>query len=317
MAQLAPIAPALHCPTCQADVPADAVACAGCGLALSAWPAEAFAMSPPAAAVETAFTLQSWNIFVGGLIAALLLLSAERLGFVLQILGTLVHELGHAACNWAFGYPAVPALDFMYGGGITINMDRSGGLLLAIYLGLFGLGFWLRHNRLAVGLLAALAMLHAILAMTRAHLALILFMGHGTELLFAAIFLYRGMSGAACRYWIERPLYTTIGWYFVVFNVRFAFRLLASPVHRAQYAGAKGGGHWMDFSRLSIDFLLVDLAAVAAIYLGLCLLPVVGSLLLARYREVWRPALLRLRPAFPSLTFLWSTALTCPTVAWH
>ncbi len=278
-------------------MPAVAFACNRCGLLLSEWPVEAFAPPEPEGEPEPAFGLQSWNIFVAGLIAALLLLSAARLGFILQILGTLIHELGHAACNWAFGYPAVPALDFMYGGGVTINMNRSAGLLLAIYLGFLGLGVWVRHNRRAVALVAILAVVHAGLAITRGHQVVILFMGHGTELLFAAIFLYRGMSGTACRYWIERPLYTTLGWYFVVFNVRFAFRLISSPMHRAMYEDAKGGGHWMDFSRLSIDYLLVDLGIVATAYLCLCALPVVGSLLLVRFREAWWPALLRLRPA--------------------
>ncbi|UCE84692.1 MAG: hypothetical protein JSU66_10005, partial [Deltaproteobacteria bacterium] len=56
-------------------------------------------------------------------------------------------------------------------------------------------------------------------------------------------------------------------------DVRFAHRLLESSFHRKLYAQAKGGGHWMDFSRLADEHLHVPLETVASVFLLICLLP--------------------------------------------
>jgi len=71
---------------------------------------------------------------ISSILAAFFLLPflSEWLGFDLPLRGLLFipftgvdymriffHELGHCVTFWVFGYPAVPAFDFQYGGGMT------------------------------------------------------------------------------------------------------------------------------------------------------------------------------------------------------
>jgi hypothetical protein len=98
-------------------------------------------------------------------------------------------------------------------------------------------------------------------------------MGHGGELAFAALFIHRALSGNACHHAAERTLYAWMGLHIVFHDIRFAFGLATNAFQREMYAGAKGGGHWMDFSRLADEFLGAPLEAVAGGFLVLCLLP--------------------------------------------
>ena len=113
---------------------------------------------------------------------------------------------------------------------------------------------------------------------------LIVAMGHGSELLFAGVFLYRALSGSQVLRSEERPLYAFIGLYIVLFDARFAYQLIASPEHREAYGDAKGGGHWMDFSVIANEHLHVRLEAVAALFLVACALPPLVAFLTYLYR---------------------------------
>ena len=107
----------------------------------------------------------------------------------------LVHELGHTLFLLLFGYPAFQAFDFTYGGGISISVDRSMVLLAAVYGGIGWLAFLLRRNPRRLVAVAVLAAVYALCAHTSLHDKAIIFMGHGTELIIAGIFLYRALSG--------------------------------------------------------------------------------------------------------------------------
>ena len=98
-------------------------------------------------------------------------------------------------------------------------------------------------------------------------------MGHGSELIFASVFLHRALSGSACQYSVERPLYAWIGFYVIIYDLRLSYKLITSVYERQLYADAKGGGHWMDFSRLADEYFGVPLEAVAGAFALLCLLP--------------------------------------------
>ncbi len=67
--------------------------------------------------------------------------------------------------------------------------------------------------------------------------------------------------------------------------------LIASSFQREIYANAKGGGHWMDFSRLADEFLHVPLEGVAVAFFVLCFLPPFVALSL----NLLRPQLRELR----------------------
>lgn len=203
---------------------------------------------------------------VGGALA-LVVFFVPFLRFVFHTLITLVHELGHTLAAWAFGIPAVPAFDFVYGGGVTVYQGRSAGLTVLIYLAFAGLAYRLREDRGYLTALAVWVCAYTLAAFTPVHEAIEIAMGHGSELVFAGIFLYRALTGSGCRAPGERPLYAFCSFFILLSDVAFALSLLTSTANVADYEEAKGGGHWMDFSRLAEDYLHVDLQAVVFLFL--------------------------------------------------
>jgi hypothetical protein len=194
--------------------------------------------------------------------------------------------MGHAAFGWLYGYPSIPAFDFSYGGGVTLHRERS-GLVLGAVLGAGAASvFTLRDHPRLCGALAGLFALHVLVALTPAHEAVILAMGHGGELLFATLALHRALSGRGCTLAAERPLYALVGWFLVLYDAQFAWRLRTSAFHREVYADAKGGGHWMDFSRLANEYFHTSLETIATIFLICCALPPVAALALQRLRSL-------------------------------
>lgn len=229
---------------------------------------------------------QAWQTIASGGIIAILLISLPFLTFLFTPLITLIHELGHAACGWLFGYPAIPSFDFIYGGGITIHGERWPLLLWAIYGGLGYLAWFYRHNRLTLICLGIFTVTYTLFAFSPIHQALFVAMGHGFELLFAGIFLYRALSGFGCRYPLERPLYAMAGLFVIFYDLRFAWRLIFDPIEQAIYREGKGGLLDHDFVRLSQEFFHVDLAIVVGLFWWLVLLTPVFIVWLYRYRQV-------------------------------
>jgi hypothetical protein len=260
----------VECPKC-GFAGSGASECPRCGIVFARWRRAA-----PVPAIDR----EGWLSYGGGLAAALVVIAFPLAHFVFSYFTTLVHEMGHAAAGWLFGYPSIPAFDFTYGGGITLQQDR----VLLLVVGIAAAAAWgavaLRTHAALRNALAACLALYVLLAATQGHHAVILAMGHGGELLFATLFLHRALSGRGCTIPLERPLYGLVGWFVVLSDVGFVWRLLTSPFHRGLYEEAKGGGHWMDFSRLAEEFLHVRLETVAVVFLVLCMLPPLVSVLI-------------------------------------
>jgi hypothetical protein len=200
---------------------------------------------------------------------------------------TLIHEMGHAAMGWFFGHPSIPSFDFRHGGGITHIRDQNNGLVYATYA-LFAYGlFYYRHNGLTLVILIGLIIFHASLAFSEFNEMLILFMGHGAELIIATVFIYRGLSNTAIVHQIERPLYATLGFYIVFHDIGFAWKLIYNSGYRVEYEAQKGGYHFGDFSRIAEWHMGTDLSVVAGFFLLCCLLVPVLGFLLWRYQEPW------------------------------
>jgi hypothetical protein len=286
-----------ECPKCGYEAGFESE-CARCGVVFSRWRAPLPAAAPvttlepaletPASELAPRGPLVDslgWTSFGGGLVAAFLALQFWLTEAALGAMTTLVHEMGHAAFGWLFGYPSIPAFDFSYGGGVTLHQDRVVLLSAAVAAALAGGAYALRERApLRNALIAALA-LYVPLASTRGHEAAILAMGHGGELCFATLALHRALSGRGCKLDAERPLYGLIGWFIVLSDVRFAWRLRASHLHRDLYESAKGGGHWMDFSRLADELFHVPLDTIAGVFLALLVVPPLAALGLQRLRQ--------------------------------
>ncbi|MBD3307939.1 hypothetical protein GF339_16020 [candidate division KSB3 bacterium] len=237
---------------------------------------------------------EGWMALGGGAIITLVVLFLPFFTYILGYIKVLVHEFGHTVVGWLFGYPSIPAFDFRYGGGITAHQPRNLLLLILVYVGLGYVFYLFRRNRLALIVWAGIVGGYTLFAFTSGHEILNLWMGHGFELLFAGIFFYRAISGSAVLIAVERPLYAFLGFFITVLDLRFAYRLMTSHAYRVDYEAAKGGGHWMDFSRIAEEYLHVDLTAVATFFFICCLLPPVLAVLAYRYKAYWASGLARL-----------------------
>ncbi len=210
--------------------------------------------------------------------------------FVFSYLIVLIHELGHALCYWFFGYPAVPAFDFVHGGGITVHQERSVALLLLAWALLGGLLWLYRGNRFALKVFGSFAALHVLLVLTGADAWVGLAGGHGFELLFAGIFLYRAATGTAIKTPAERPLYAACGFFLLFQVIGLAGPLVTNASARGDYSSAKGGALTMDLDRIAHELLGVSLPSVAFL------------LLLAAL-------------AVPPLTWLWTASTVSRSIA--
>ena len=202
-----------------------------------------------------------------GLVLALLVSAIPLLRFVFSYLIILIHELGHALCYWVFGYPAVPAFDFVHGGGITVHQERSIALLLLAWVLLGGLIWLYRSNSLALKVFGTIAVLHLLLVVTGLDAWFGLAGGHAFELLFAAIFLYRAATGNAVKVPLERPLYAACGFFLLIQVLGLAGPLVTNASARGDYRSAKGGALAMDLDRLAHELLGVSLPSVALLLL--------------------------------------------------
>jgi hypothetical protein len=190
-----------------------------------------------------------------GIGAALGLHLVPLLSIAASGLTTLVHEFGHAVGAWTFARGALPAFDFQHGGGVTAHtLDRSWFFLLAIW-GL--LGVWIysrRRNPPAMGVAIGVTALHALIALTSTDFHVAAYAGHGGTVVFAGIFLYRFLSGAAVAHEQEQWLYGILACFLLFDEVRLCGGILFDTHGvRAMYLSGKGGiahdfdklGRWM------------------------------------------------------------------------
>jgi hypothetical protein len=219
---------------------------------------------------------------------AVLALAVPLIGFVIHVLMTVIHELGHTATAWLFASPAMPSFDLSYGGGVSLILARQPILVVAAY-GVFAyLLFRARGDRPELLKWSIAAGLYTLVMFSPLRGLLITAMGHGSELLFAGIFLHRALSGNQILRGEERPLYAFLGLFILLYDSRFAFDLMSSRAHRVAYGDAKGGGHWMDFEVIANETLHWPLQSVAAVFLFACVLTPVAALLVHRYGRPWK-----------------------------
>ena len=82
-----------------------------------------------------------------------------------------------------------------------------------------------------------------------------LYMGHGLEILIAAVFIYRAASNWAVHHFFERFLYGFVGFYLVYKNVVFSWELLFNKTYRADYFDGIAPGLLNDFYRIWVSHL--------------------------------------------------------------
>jgi hypothetical protein len=199
---------------------------------------------------------------VGLLLAAVLTL-APPLRFMGWLLGSLFHETGHVAFAWFVACPAFPAIDLR---GHAAAFHREQSLPVALAIGaLLAYGAWAAASRprlrwLAWGALAAWPLFAFVRPLREVGF---LMAGHGGELAFAAVFLWRARTGEAVERAGERPLYACLAWFLVGRNVVLSFGLAFLPAARAAYATNGSYGLENDYTRVAGQWLNLPVSAVA------------------------------------------------------
>jgi len=274
----------MQCPKCSADQPDGAVECVACGVIfdkLQRPPGPGPRASPPPSApaaplrsVAPGVAGEGWRALLVGFGLAALLSFFPFLSFILTPLVTLVHELGHTVFYWIYGYPAYPAFDFVFGGGVTVSSyDRQVAFVFLLLGGLVWLAYRLRRQPKPLVVLGLAILAYAATAFSQIHHVVISAMGHGFELLFAALFLYRGLTGWGCVHAIERPLYAFLAFYITLHNLSFGYGLVSDAYTRQIYLeGKRGIDHDLVFVARQLGWRLVSVARVLVLATALALL---------------------------------------------
>ncbi|MEM6703093.1 MAG: zinc ribbon domain-containing protein [Acidobacteriota bacterium] len=216
---------------------------------------------------------------VQGVLLAAALFAFPFTRFVFSYLTIISHELGHAGAHWFFGEPAVPTLDFLAGGGVTFPFGQSKALLVLAAAGYLSLAVLWREHRKALLVLAVVASAHLALALSPAHRAVTVAMGHGGSMLAAMLCFYRVLDGNALKTPLERPLYAFVGAFLTFGELSLHGGLVLSQARRNQYViDARAiKGMDMDLVILSRDFFRIDLVPVAFAFVLASLFPVVAA----------------------------------------
>lgn len=264
------------CPACGYQQNPSNTQCVKCRGPLGEWKAPVGAATIPR---------EGWRALGLGLALAAILSLIPFFKILFYPLITIAHELGHAAVAWAFGYPAVPAFDFAYGGGVTaIEEEQRIGIVVLVY-GLMAYAAWrVRRHVPTLVALAGLVTVYSYIVFTDWAEVLILAMGHGTELIIAGVFLYRAMSGDAVLQVDERPAYAMAGLLILFHDVSFAWGLTTSDYVRDLYDEGKGG-MLNDFTVVGMYVRGVTVADIGRWFLAGCGLTVVAAWLAHRYQD--------------------------------
>ncbi len=227
-----------------------------------------------------------WISLGAGFLLALAVFFLPFLNRLFHYLLVLLHEFGHAFWGWLFGYFCVPAFTGQYGGGVTsINDNQNILIIIGVYF-IFAFFFYLNRNNIkGILVLCALTLVYSLCAFTHVHNLIVIFMGHGSELIFAGIFFYRAISGRSIVKGAEQPLYAFAGFYIEFNNIKFAWKVIRNPVDRIMYDTDALAGHANDFSVIAKDYLHIRLETVFIFFLCCTALPPILAFLMHRYRS--------------------------------
>ena len=234
-----------------------------------------FPLDPPAA--PRAQSMEPW-IYLGlGAISAPVFALTPLLGFMGWFLASLVHEMGHTAVAWFFGMPAFPAIS-LEGHAVSVHSEPIVLFAMFVWAGLGGAAWRFLEGRARWTALGIVGVVYPLLAFTDARECLHLLAGHGGELAFAALCLWKALDGGFTQSRLERGLYGTVGWYLLGTNAKLCLGLMFSDSSREGYAEngsfgltndmirvAHGVLHWR-LQSVAFLMLVVTLAALAAAF---------------------------------------------------
>jgi hypothetical protein len=211
-------------------------------------------------------------------------------GFLGWGMGAPTHEFGHAIFGWLMGYFSIPLPV------VTIRLTRS----IVVFLIVWGLIAFLVHRvrppRKVLITLGVITLALWGLALTPQHELLILWGGHGGEVLFAAGFFYLALRGGLDKPY-ERPIYATLAWSAWFNNVNMFRKLITDPgfqyVYHIQSFLMQDGTN--DYSRIATQLdTTVPVAAGFGLFTSLVIPPLGVALYWVGHRhELWEGAVVR------------------------
>jgi hypothetical protein len=292
------------CPRCRRPCAESEFVCGLCGELLrrrpqrSAKPVETVKVvevepteAPHGASAREKF--EPW-IYLGlGALTAPVFALTPFVGYMGWFLASLVHEMGHAAFAWFCGMPAFPAIA-LDGHAAAMHGEQSLFLVLMIALAIGAVAWRCLRGVPRVVAFALLAFGYPGLVLSGAKEVLHLLAGHGAELAFATLSLWKTLDGGFTRSRAERLLYGTVGWFLLDKNLRLCWLLMHSEAARADYMSNGSFGMTNDYLRVAEDILYWRLESVALLMLvaALCVLPaaVFGWRLSRRLRTQYESA---------------------------
>lgn len=262
------------CPECGHRNRLEEIGCAFCGRILqTVLPRPEIVVRPPRWKEPAVF-------LAVGLVLAPVFTFTPILQFMGWFLGSLCHETGHCAVGWALGCPSFPAIS-LRGHAMASHGAQSVFLCLAIWAVVAWSAWQLRERRALAWVLGGAALLYPALAFTGARELLFLLGGHVGELVFAAIFFERAISGGFSHSGPERAAHATVGWYLLGSNLWLCWGLLFDAEVKAWYYRSGSFGLTNDYIRLGRR-LGVDLGFVAFLMLAFALTVLPAAWLFAR-----------------------------------
>jgi len=237
-----------------------------------------------------------------GLVAAIVVYAIPFTRMAFSALVTLFHELGHAVVGWLFGYPSIPAFDFVYGGGITHMGNFQRPIAILVALGFFYAAYLFRENKKSMAIVGVLFLcwLFIIAKEWRREIAFAS-AGHLAEFILAGIMFYKALAGVGWKNpEFERPLGAFIAFFVQIHSTLFAWRLTHDPAYLDWYREGKGGAMMNDLEIVALDLHIwlnkvPGIEGVAKWLLVFSVLPTVVALVWYFERARWHRVLRALR----------------------
>jgi hypothetical protein len=190
-------------------------------------------------------------VFLGlGLLTAPVFAWTPLLQYMAWFLASLVHEMGHAGLAWLCGMPAIPAIS-LAGEAAAVHGEQSRLAALSVAAVLAAIAWTRLAGRARTIVLSALVLGYPVLAFTSMREVVHLLAGHGAELLFATLCLWKTLDGGFTDSRSERVLYGTVGWMLLGKNLWLCWGLIRSAVARAEYRTSGSFGLTNDYLRVA------------------------------------------------------------------
>lgn len=300
----------MDCPKCGHPAPFGTLECESCGVIFAKVSHSRTFVPPPLVAYEEERVSdgrvgpRELKLLAFGLGAAILAYVFPLTRYLLSVVVTLFHELGHAVAGWLFGYPSIPAFDLMYGGGLTHYGEFKLSIAVGIACGFGYLGWLFRQNRKSVALVVAAfaAWLLIVISPWRRELVMA-GAGHLAEFILAAILFYKALAGVGWRNpTFERPLGAFVAFFVQIHSTLFAWRLRHDAEFLAWYRRGKGDALMNDLESIALDIQIrygfaPQVEGVAKWLLVFSVLPTVVALVWYFERARWHRVLRALRTA--------------------